>query len=254
MTATFADFKDLLVQTNPSTCPFHLQMQTWFGKPGSGKTTVAANIPEHLYIDLEASATEHSINKLDIKTWAKFKDFLEYVQANPGCPFDGKTLIIDTVTELWELCVKHELAARKLAAMPDDFGRTLVQIRNEFKRVMGILLQLRMAQRMGCVLIAHENVREEKTALAATTIYEPRVNDKDVAGWIAEKAQMVLRFSREDIDPVKGKPFTDGTKWIIRTKPLSASDVVKDRTLRLPKYVLATYDDLAVAYDNGDGA
>lgn len=246
----FADYAaSLIKESDPTACPLDLQMMTFFGRSGTGKTSVAAAFQNHVYLDLEASATEQRIKAWPWgKTWAKFSELIELTLKNPGGPLEGKTLVIDPVSELWEMCLRHGLAERKLTALPDDFGRTLVQIRNEFGRIMQMLLKLRMDQRMGTIFIAHEVATEEVTPTARLMKYEPKAGDKWVSAWIAEKAQMILRFSVEDIDPLTGKPFQGGPKWIIRTKPLNGSDVVKDRTERLPPFVLARHDKLAAAY------
>jgi hypothetical protein len=248
----FAEFADVVGKSNPKACSLQLQFQTWFGGPGTGKTTVAADIPNHLYLDLEASATEHEVNKVNIVSWAAFDRFITAIHDNPGSPYDGMTLIIDTVTDLWDMCVRHGLAERKMSDMPDDFGRTLTSIRKDFKRVMQMLLNLRMQQRLGTVLIAHEDTDELKLPTQTLTIYRPRVNDKDIRGWVAEKPQMVLRFSKEDVNPVTGAPFTDPPKFLIRTKPLTQGDVVKDRTNRLPQFVGTRWGALNEAYTNNE--
>jgi hypothetical protein len=250
MTANpFADYAESIAPTTPKACPLDLQMMTFFGSSGTGKTSVAAAFPNHVYLDLEASATEHAVNAWPWgKTWAKFKELILLTAANEGGPLDGKTLVIDPVSELWELCLKHELAERKLKEMPDDFGRTLMAIRKEFGVVMSAILKLRMQQRMGCILIAHEMTTEHVTPTARTLVYEPKAGDKWVGAWVAEKAQMILRFGKMDIDPITGKPFSGGPRWIIRTKPLTAADTVKDRTMRLPPFVPATHEALLAAY------
>lgn len=245
----FADFAEAVTTTDPASCPLDLQMMTFFGRSGSGKTSTAAAFPNHVYLDLEASATEHAVNAWPWgKTWVRFRDLIEQTAKHKGGPLEGKTLVIDPVSELWELCLRHELAERKMTALPDDYGRTLVEIRNEFSRVMHLLLKLRMQQRMGTIFIAHEVAREEVTPTDRRMVYEPKAGDRAVGAWISEKAQMILRFSIEDVDPVTRKPFANGPKWIIRTKPLTGSDVVKDRTKRLPSFVGASHEKLLSAY------
>ena len=248
----FAEYAATAVEfTDPSACPLDLQMATFFGRSGTGKTSVAAAFENHIYLDLEASATEHKIAAWPWgKTWAKFEELIELTAKHKGGPLEGKTLIIDPVSELWEMCLRRELAERKLDALPDDYGRTLVAIRQRFGRTMQRLLRLRMEQRMGTIFIAHEVVTEEVTPTDRIVKYEPKAGDKWVSAWIAEKAQMILRFSIEDRDPLTGKAWADGQspKWVIRTKPLNASDVVKDRTERLPPFVLARHDKLVAAY------
>jgi hypothetical protein len=248
----FADFASTLIEeTDPSSCPLHLQMMTFFGRSGTGKTKRAAAFENHVYLDLEASATEERIKAWPWgKTWAKFKELIELTAKNVGGPLEGKMLVIDPISELWNLCLRHELAERKMSELPDDYGRTLTAIRSEFSRVMQLLLQLRMQQRMGTIFVAHEEAVEIVTPTQRLTVFQPKAGDKTVAAWVAEKAQMILRFSIEDFDPLTGMTWSDGVtpKWIIRTKPLNSADVVKDRTERLPPFLLNKQEKLVAAY------
>lgn len=263
-TDPFADFAASAVkESDPSSCPLTLQMMTFFGRSGTGKTSVAANLTaDHIYLDLEASATEQKVKLWPWgKTWAKFAELIELTFRNPGGPLEGKTLVIDPVSELWFMCYRHVLAQQTPPrtiedySPGEDYAALLIKARNEFGRIMQMLLRLRMDQRMGTVFIAHEVVVEEVTPSARTVRYEPKAGDKWVSAWISEKVQMILRFSIEDADPLTGQVWTDkhgqpapGPRWVIRTKPLNGSDVVKDRTLRLPPFVLARADKLLAAY------
>lgn len=250
----FAKFANVLQQEGPGKTPLGLQVLTIFGAEGTGKSTVAAGFPNHMYLDLESSAVELDINRLALpRTWAAFKEFVTAIHDAAKSPFDGKTLIIDPVTDLWELCVKHGLAERRMKDMPDDYGRTLNAIRQDFKATMGMLLNLRTSQRLGTVLVCHEESEEIKLPTATFHVFRPKVNDKDIKGWVAAKPQMVLRCSKEDVHPVTGQPWPAGTtvpRYLIRTNPLSAADVVKDRTKRLPPFVSTSYEALEAAYNN----
>lgn len=248
----FAKYADALQSETASGTPLGLQAITLFGAEGTGKSTVASQFPNHMYLDLEASAVELERTSLKIpKTWSAFKDFVTSIDDASVSPFDGKTLVIDTVTDLWDLCLRHELAQRKLTALPDDFGRTLKAIRTEFKRTVGCLLSLRMKGRLGTIFIAHEESEEIKTPTATYHVFRPKVDDKDIRGWIAAKPQMVLRCSKEDVNPVTNQPWPDGVspRYVIRTQPITSSDVVKDRSKSLPKFVGSSYKALADAYN-----
>lgn len=250
----FAKYADVLAaQTEkPDNIPLGLQVLTIFGAEGTGKSTLASGFPNHWYYDLEASAVNLERRPLNIgKTWSAFSEWVNDVHSAAKSPFDGSTLIIDPVGDLWDLCVAHGLAQRKMKDMPDDYGRTLNAIRKEFKATLHKLLDLRMSQRMGTVFVAHEEKEDIKTALKTLTEFRPKANDKDIKGWFAAKPQIVIRCSKEDVNPITGQAWPDGIapKFLTRTNPLTGQDVVKDRTNRLPAFVGTRYEALASAYE-----
>lgn len=257
MSATAAHFEgiaSLVKRRDASVADLGLQTILLFGNPGTGKTSLAAAFPNHLYLDLEASATNHDIDQLQLTTWASIRDFIEQAHtAGPSFLGDRKTLIIDTVTDLWNLCAKHELAQLfptiKNPTWPEDFGRTLSAVRNEFKRVLQQLLDLHNKGIMGTIFIAHEEAEAVKTLTGEYHIRRPLVNDKDIKGWVAAKPQMVLRTFTADAHPVTDEPFAGGTKYLLQTAPLRAGDVVKDRTRRLPPFMGADYNVLLAQYN-----
>lgn len=248
----FDSLAGLLQKRDASVADLGLQTILLFGNPGTGKTSLAAAFPNHLYLDLEASATNHDINQLKLSTWDNVRDFIEQVHANPAFIAGHTTLIIDTVTDLWELCVKRELADRFPGVVnptwPEDYGKTLKAVRDVFKSTLQKLLDLHNRGVMGTIFIAHEEVEAVKTLTGEYHIRRPLVTDKDIKGWIAAKPQMVLRTFTTDVHPVTDEKL-DGTRYLVQAAPLRAGDVVKDRTRRLPPFLGATHATLLAQYN-----
>lgn len=248
VTQHFGNLADLVKKRDASAVPLELQTILLFGNPGTWKTSIAAGFHNHLYLDLESSATNHDITQLDLRTWANIRDFIEQAHAE-GAAFlgDRKTLIIDTVTDLWHLCVKHEFAARGIKEWPEDYGKTLKAVRAVFKDTIQRLLDLHNRGVMGTVFIAHEETEAVKTLTGEYHIRRPMVDDKDIKNFIAAKPQLVLRTFSTNTNPMTGDLF-DGMKFLLQTTPTNPGDVVKDRSKKLPPFLGATYDALARTY------
>ena len=66
-----------------------------YGTEGIGKSTLAAQFPEPLFIDTEGSTSNMDVARMDKPTsWTMLLNQIAFVKANPTV---CKTLIIDTV-------------------------------------------------------------------------------------------------------------------------------------------------------------
>lgn len=246
---SFPGVAALLQEQDPSAIELGKQTILIFGEAGSGKTSVAAQFPNHMYLDLEGSATNHKIQKLPLVSWAQISDFVQHVV--DGADLDGRTtFIVDTVSDLYELCRRHVLAEKGLKAEPaDDYGKTTRAIRDEFQRVFNGLMLLHKQGRMGTVLIAHEQVAENKTPLATITTVMPKVTDKEIRSFISAKPQIVLRTFVTQTNPTNGE-WWDKARFLTQAKADIEGAVVKDRTNRLPAFFPTSYEKLAGLYNN----
>ena len=238
--------------------PLGLQTILLFGRPGSGKTGIGAGFPNHLYLDLENSATAHDIDEITLPTWEAFVSFVTDVDAGVINLGDKQTLIIDTVNDLWKLC--RQSAFRKLKiedASAGEFGSGFIVPRQMFKDAVDTLLGLSKKGILGTVFIAHEIEEVTTAGNVKVTIARPEIDDKVLPNFIAAKPQMVLRTFISDVNPTTQVPFTEAdadgiqrakAKWLIQATPENASASVKDRTKRLPAYLAASYDSLNKQY------
>jgi len=90
----------------------------FYGRSGSGKTTVACSYPGPLLLidvmdrGVASVADVKDLEVLEVNEWDEFEDAYWWLKANPG---KYKTVIIDTVTNLQQLAVLHILSKKKSA-------------------------------------------------------------------------------------------------------------------------------------------
>lgn len=87
-----------------------------YGKSGSGKTTLSGTFPKPiLLIDIrdqgtDSIADQKQIDMVEVNTWDKFEDVYYYLKENPK---KYKTIVIDTITQLQQVCLEHVMTGKK---------------------------------------------------------------------------------------------------------------------------------------------
>lgn len=244
--------------------PLGRQAILLFGRAGTGKSSIASEIPNHLYLDLERSATNLSIVEPAEgrpRTWPAFVEIVDALVATKGGGYD--TLIIDTVTDAWRMCRTHVLAQRKLLAEPEnDYGKTRGAMRDEFMRQLEKLLTLQADGHLGLVWIAHEKEHElEVTDSEKTKGADPDAKDKELASWLEGKVQMALRVRKMHTNPLTGEVFRSNgvgsaavVKHVVECNSQAVGSMVKDRTRRMPTWSSASWGALERNYAKGETA
>lgn len=228
------------------------------GEKGSGKSSLAAQFPNSVYMDLE-HGVPNGADYLDaadmgLNSWAAFRSFIQTVSEQGKAPVD--TVIVDPVEVLWKWCLADGLAARKIKALPDnDFNRTLDAIREEFKRVIDHVRLLSKKGIMGMVIVAHEKqvhwtdpILGEQVKSAPDAGDHSR-NNKGIDHYIAAKPHMVLRTLVASRNPLKISEVWDTPKYLIQARPRGEHEVVKDRSGKLPMFMGNSYENLKAAYE-----
>ncbi len=134
-----------------------------YGREKIGKTTLAAQFPDAIFLMFEPGGKDLEIFQAPINTW---QDFLGYLKLLKDEPDRFETIIIDTV----DLCYKmaEDYACSKLAIShpsEEEWGKGWAAVKNEFRSAM---LQLQNSGR-GLILISHEDEREYKTRKGGTS-------------------------------------------------------------------------------------
>lgn len=164
-----------------------------YGPEGVGKSTLAAQFPQPLFID-----TEGSTNKMDVArfpkptSWEMFKNEVREAPKT-GC----KTIIIDTIDWAEKLCLASVCGAYQKKGIEDfGYGKGYVYEREEFGKFLDLLQEI-VDGGVNVVLTAHAQIRkfEQPDELGAYDRWELKLGQKtgsQISPLVKEWADMVL--------------------------------------------------------------
>lgn len=203
-----------------------------YGLPGIGKTTWAAQADGALFLATEEGQNHLSVHKASVPDWVTFCDYCKLIG-------DGdhqfKTIVIDTIDNLYEMCVSHFNQSHNLEYEGDlGYGKGFRLIRRQFRDAIWWLSHLPY----GLILISHAQATEVKTPTGASIKYTCTLPDKakDV---IWEMADLFLFAELEEVyDQDNGHII--GYDRVVRSQPTTIYEA-KDRTGRLPETLPLDY-------------
>lgn len=139
-----------------------------FGPPKIGKSTFCSRFEDALFL-----ATESGLNYLEtfnvrINNWSDALDVLTALEADNRF----KTLVIDTVDQLWLFCVTELLKQYKVSFVGDlPFGKGYALIENEFQK----FIQRLVALKRGIVFISHSQLDDIDTLQGNVRRFVPTI-------------------------------------------------------------------------------
>jgi len=132
-----------------------------YGKPKTGKTTLASKFPKNLLLAFEKGYNAiDNIYVQDINNWSEFKQVLRQLK-RPEVQEQYHTITIDTTTIAYEMCENYicqQNAVQSISEIP--WGGGYAATKKEFE---SCLRQITMMG-YGLVLISHIETRKEKSA------------------------------------------------------------------------------------------
>lgn len=182
-----------------------------YGPEGIGKSTLAAQFPNPLFIDTEGSTKEMDVARFDKPTsWELLKSQIEYVKLNKPCA----TLIIDTIDWAEQLCIKSICDKYDKKGIEDfGYGNGYVYEKEELGRFLNLLEEVVEAG-VNVVLTAHAILRkfEQPDELGSYDRWELKLGKKTtnlISPLVKEWADMVLFANYKTISVAVDK---DGKK------------------------------------------
>ena len=176
-----------------------------YGRPGIGKTTLAAGAPSPIFLDLEGGANNLDVARFDdVQTWAEVLGAVRQLTTDEH-PF--KTLVVDTLDRLEWLCWQHLFhavgngkgaAVTSIEAVGGGFGKGYQCAVEEFRRFVGLLDDLRRKRGVGVIFLAHGKIANVTNADASGADFErwELKVDKRLAGLMLEAADNVFYAHR----------------------------------------------------------
>lgn len=112
-----------------------------YGTEGIGKSSLAAQFPDPLFIDTEGSTDNMDVARLDKPTsWVMLNNQIAFIKANPTV---CKTLVIDTIDWAESLCVDNLCAMHGKKGIEDfGYGNGYVYAKEEMGRFLNRLQDL----------------------------------------------------------------------------------------------------------------
>lgn len=166
-----------------------------YGTEGIGKSSLAAQFPEPLFIDTEGSTDNMDVARLDKPTsWVMLNNQIAFIKANPTV---CKTLVIDTIDWAESLCVDNLCAMHGKKGIEDfGYGNGYVYAKEEMGRFLNRLQDL-IEIGINVVLTAHAQIRkfELPDEMGSYDKYELKLGKKtssQTAPLVKEWADIVL--------------------------------------------------------------
>ena len=161
-----------------------------YGPEGIGKSTLASQFPDPVFIDTEGSTKELDISRYPTpEYWKMILDFIE--DANEERQF--KTVVIDTADWAEQFCIKSVCEMHSVKGIEDiGYGKGYVYVSEEFTKLLRECDKLVEAG-INVVFTAHAQMRkfEQPDELGAYDRWEMKLSKK-VAPLLKEWADMVL--------------------------------------------------------------
>jgi len=166
-----------------------------YGPEGIGKSSLAAQFPNPIFIDTEGSTTEMDVDRLPKPTsWEMLKQQIGWVKQQVG---RFGTLVIDTIDWAEMLCVESVCSSHNKKGIEDfGYGNGYVYTKEEFGRFLNLLSDVTDAG-INVVLVAHAQIVkfEQPDEMGSYDRYQLKLGKKtssQTAPLVKEWADMVL--------------------------------------------------------------
>ncbi|MFS0820782.1 ATP-binding protein [Bacillus sp. 1P02SD] len=166
-----------------------------YGPEGIGKSSLAAQFPNPIFIDTEGSTTELLVDRLKKpSSWTELNQQVEWVKGQVG---RFKTLIIDTIDWAEMQCTEFVCASHNKKGVEDfGYGNGYVYVKEELGRFLNKLSDVVEAG-INVVLTAHSQIVkfEQPDEMGSYDRYQLKLGKKtssQTAPLVKEWADMVL--------------------------------------------------------------
>ena len=162
-----------------------------YGSEGIGKSTLAAQFPNPLFIDTEGGTSHMDVRRIEKPaSWTELVAVLNEVAASPGI---CGTLVIDTADWAEQLAIGHVCNKYKKSGLEEfGYGKGYTYLAEEFMPFFAALDKI-IATGMNVVVTAHAKMRkfEQPDEMGAYDRWEMKLS-KQVAPLFKEWCDMLL--------------------------------------------------------------
>jgi len=217
---------------------------TWhfYGVPGVGKTTLANQFPNPVFIATESGTEAMWAAAVPAPNWTKLKAIIaELAEGNHGY----QTVILDTADIAYNLCETYVCEANGWNDVADgEWGRGWRTLNREWTNVITKLRMLPMCT----VLIGHEKSEMIKEKLGSKMV---ETGMYKVTTALPNTARQTLHSA---VDFIIRCEFTPDNKRILRTQPVENKREKVEAKARgsegatLPETIEMTFESLSAAF------
>ena len=194
-----------------------------YGPEGIGKTSIAAQFPNPVFIDTEGSTSNMDVARMDKpSSWSILMQQIDFVKQTMPC----QTIVIDTVDWAERLCIDFIVAAgNKTSITQFGYGEGFIKLEEEYGRFLNKLSDV-AEMGINVVLTAHAKIVkfEQPDEMGAYDRWELKLGNKTTAktsSLAKEWADMVLFCNYKTLSVAaddKGKKFKgQGGKRVMYT-------------------------------------
>lgn len=212
-----------------------------YGPPKIGKSTFCSQAEDPLFLATEAGLNHLEVFQIPIATWPDFLDCCRMI-AEGNHQF--KTIVIDTIDNLYKFCSQYTLQKHNLQHESDAaYGKGYALVNGAFERALTALSLLPY----GLIMTSHAAEKEVKVPTGTEQRIVPTLPNsarKIVMGM----ADLVLYAEMKEERDDEGK--ITGYSRVVRTKPTTIYEA-GDRTGKLPDTLPLSYSAFADAVNQG---
>jgi hypothetical protein len=203
-----------------------------YGAPKTGKSTLASQFDKPLFLATEAGLNSLETYNIPIDSWETFTAACAEIA---GGKHTFKTVVIDTVDNLWNYCSAYICKKNGIQHESElDWGKGWKLVKDEFRRAITKLSLLPY----GLVIISHAEASEIKTRTGSINKWMPTM---------AKQAREIILPICDFIFYVAIEDTAEGEKRVVRTKP-SENWEGGDRTGRMPEELAMSYEAIQTAF------
>lgn len=204
-----------------------------YGAPKTGKSTLASQFEKPLFLATEAGLNSLETYNIAIDSWEIFLDACAEIAKGKH---DFKTVVIDTVDNLFNYCSAHVCKRNNIQHESElDWGKGWKLVKDEFRRAVTKLSLLPY----GLVFISHAEAVEIKTRTGSITKFIPSM---------AKQPREIIMPMCDFIFYCDIQNTTEGEKRFLHTKP-SENWEAGDRTGKMPEQIDMNYSAIKTAFD-----
>ena len=225
------------------------QKVVMYGLEGIGKTTLAAQTPDPLFIDTEGGTAHMDVKRIDgIDTWEQLLDAVKTVAVTPGI---CKTLVIDTADWAEKACFEYVLRHNNWSSIETPgYGKGYNVLEETFLELLKACDKV-LAAGMNVVFTAHAQVKklDLPEEMGSYDRWELKLEKKDVP-LLKEWADVVLFLNYKTLVVTTDNKARKGTngKRVIYANHKPAFDA-KNRH-GLPDEMEMKYSNIACIFND----